>query len=338
MALLKMFKGTKEQINSQSINDGALYIATDTKELFMDNGTERIEIAATDLSNYITKTDANAIYATKSHSHAASDITSGTFSLDRIPTISDAKISGISASKITGTISSANLPSYVDDVLEGFLISDGNFYKIRSSDGTYSEKITGEFGKIYIDLNTNKMYRWSGSAYVEISSSGANVWKAEKTAGEFYKAAAAPTSTTVGKFDGYFYATRVYNAVWNDYAELFESSEDIEVGHIAYANDDGLVMSKGSPNRAIGVISDCWGHLIGGNGNPDSDDHVPIALSGRVPIEVRGEVNVGDMIAACDDGIGVKASFEDFGKIIGKCVGPDPKGRESYVNMLVSIM
>lgn len=92
-----------------------------------------------------------------SHSHTASDITSGTFSLDRIPTITDAKISEISASKITGTISSTNLPSYVDDVLE--------------YNGTSAFPEDGEAGKIYVDTSTNKTYRWSGSGYVEISAS-----------------------------------------------------------------------------------------------------------------------------------------------------------------------
>lgn len=87
--------------------------------------------------------------AASSHKHSASDITS------------------VNASAITGTISSANLPSYVDDIVEGYL-SDGKFYTTNSS-GTYSGEITGETGKIYTDLSTNKIYRWSGSAYIVIS-------------------------------------------------------------------------------------------------------------------------------------------------------------------------
>lgn len=103
----------------------------------------------------VTATSVGAAAAT--HNHAASAITSGTFSLDRIPTITDAKISGISATKIAGTISSANLPSYVDDVLE--------------YNGTSAFPEDGEAGKIYVDTSTNKTYRWSGSGYVEISAS-----------------------------------------------------------------------------------------------------------------------------------------------------------------------
>ena len=67
-----------------------------------------------------------------------------------------------------GKILSSQLPSYVDDVVEGYL-SGGKFYK----ESTHTTVISSEAGKIYIDLtnNANKTYRWSGSAYVEISPS-----------------------------------------------------------------------------------------------------------------------------------------------------------------------
>lgn len=57
------------------------------------------------------------------------------------------------------------LPSYVDDVVEGIYdASDGYFYPTDGS--LYDEE-----GKIYVDIETNKTYRWSGSMYVEISAS-----------------------------------------------------------------------------------------------------------------------------------------------------------------------
>lgn len=57
----------------------------------------------------------------------------------------------------SGKVPSSQLPSYVDDVIEATTIA--NF------------PATGEAGKIYVDTSTNKTYRWSGSAYVEISAS-----------------------------------------------------------------------------------------------------------------------------------------------------------------------
>jgi hypothetical protein len=90
--------------------------------------------------------------AASSHKHGAGDITS------------------VNASAITGVIASANLPSFVDDVLEGYYGSDGVFYQhLDTSTGKYSDAYTGEAGKIYVDFNTNKTYRWSGSKYVVVS-------------------------------------------------------------------------------------------------------------------------------------------------------------------------
>lgn len=63
-------------------------------------------------------------------------------------------------------INSMYLPSYVDDVVEGYYFN-GFFY----SDENHTELLAGEKGKIYVDLDTNISYRYSGSAYIEITSS-----------------------------------------------------------------------------------------------------------------------------------------------------------------------
>jgi hypothetical protein len=57
----------------------------------------------------------------------------------------------------SGKVPATQLPSYVDDVLEY-----ANLVSLPT---------TGETGKIYTTLDTNKIYRWSGSAYIEISAS-----------------------------------------------------------------------------------------------------------------------------------------------------------------------
>lgn len=64
---------------------------------------------------------------------------------------------GLAELDANGKVPSTQLPSYVDDVLE---------YSTKSS-----FPATGETGKIYVDTTTNLTYRWSGSAYVEISAS-----------------------------------------------------------------------------------------------------------------------------------------------------------------------
>lgn len=65
--------------------------------------------------------------------------------------------SGVAQLDANGKVPSSQLPSYVDDV---------ESYASQSA-----FPATGETGKIYIAEDTNKTYRWSGTAYVEISES-----------------------------------------------------------------------------------------------------------------------------------------------------------------------
>lgn len=78
------------------------------------------------------------------------------------------KADGIATLDTTGKVPEAQLPSYVDDILEGYYkAADGKFYK----ENTYTTEIIGEAGKIYIDLANNIEYRWTGSAFIEIPKS-----------------------------------------------------------------------------------------------------------------------------------------------------------------------
>ena len=76
---------------------------------------------------------------------------------DYIPTSQKGAYGGVATLGDDGRVPNSQLPSYVDDVLE---------YANLSGFPT-----TGEAGKIYVDKQTNKTYRWSGSGYTEISAS-----------------------------------------------------------------------------------------------------------------------------------------------------------------------
>lgn len=65
-------------------------------------------------------------------------------------------LKGIKVLNSSSQIPAAILPSFVDDVLE--------FANVAGFPAT------GETGKIYVALDTNKTYRWSGSTYIQITS------------------------------------------------------------------------------------------------------------------------------------------------------------------------
>lgn len=64
---------------------------------------------------------------------------------------------GVASLDATGKVPASQLPGFVDDVVEY-----ANLASFPSP---------GESGKLYVALDTGFVYRWSGSAYVEIASS-----------------------------------------------------------------------------------------------------------------------------------------------------------------------
>lgn len=75
---------------------------------------------------------------------------------------------GVAELDSTGHIPSSQLPAYVDEIVEAYYnTTNGSFYR----DSEYTNQITGERDKIYVDLTSNLTYRWSGSQFVEISPS-----------------------------------------------------------------------------------------------------------------------------------------------------------------------
>lgn len=84
--------------------------------------------------------------------------------------------SGVASLGVDGKVPSNQLPSYVDDVVEGYAKTSTSDSGVVTVDGFYKEAefttaITGETGKIYVDLATNISYRYGGTTFVQITSS-----------------------------------------------------------------------------------------------------------------------------------------------------------------------
>lgn len=104
-----------------------------------------------DLTPYAKSEDIKKTYATKQ------EVSAGKLDYTPENIANKGKANGYASLGGDGKVPADQLPSYVDDVLE--FASKSNFPS------------TGEKGKIYVDLSTENIFRWSGSAYVEISPS-----------------------------------------------------------------------------------------------------------------------------------------------------------------------
>lgn len=86
----------------------------------------------------------------------------------RIAASEKGAVNGVATLDTAGKVPAAQLPSYVDDVKE------------FENKAAFPE--TGESDKIYVDIDTGSIYRWSGTQYIQINASVASADTAVKLA------------------------------------------------------------------------------------------------------------------------------------------------------------
>jgi hypothetical protein len=128
-------------------------------------------------------------------------------------------------------------------------------------------------------------------------------------------------------------ATKVYNAGWNDYAELYRKSDPSEVfceGDVVVKvpyRDTYMRSSKPYDRLAVGVVSCNYGHLIGGDPDMSIEEnlklYVPVGLVGRLPVRVLGPVHEGDLLISSYDACAQSIrdnTYDINGRVIGKAL------------------
>lgn len=133
-----------------------------------------------------------------------------------------------------------------------------------------------------------------------------------KTDGRFYAGSSDPSNTTRLNYDGYFYATRVYNAVWNDVADFqpLANGEAVVYGKCYRMTADGIRMCNEFMQIGIaGIASDTFGFGVG-----DGDNKVPIAIAGWVLAYVDNVYPIGTPLTCGDDGSLTEMQRSDVSK------------------------
>ena len=235
------------------------------------------------IANGVASLDSNAKVPKNQISLNASDV--GAIAVEADPTVSIFTKSLTSNNTIltalnaaSGTISASVLPSYVDDVL--------NFANLAAF------PVAGETGKIYVTEDTNKTYRWSGTVYVEISSSA--------TAGEALKLTNARTISTTGdatysvSFDGSANVTSAITlATVNSNAGSFGSASSIPAITVNAKGQVTAVSTNSIGNELIALqsLSDTPGFLKKtGDGTYSIDIDSYLSLAGG---NVTGNLGLG---------------------------------------------
>ena len=146
---------------------------------------------------------------------------------------------GIAPLGSDGKVPAAYLPSYVDDVIDGYY-HDGVFY----SDDQYTTAITPEPGKIYVDVTAggnSASYRWdaNGNQYVQMSAQ-------DTYANVAFKGIGASTATTIA-------ATQVSDTI------QFTSGAGIDLSRVGNNKEVKIDVAFGNDNHDRSVTLDANG-------------------------------------------------------------------------------
>lgn len=147
-----------------------------------------------------------------------------------------------------------------------------------------------------------------GVIFGEVGSTAINIKGTTITAGGTITIGNNVTMSNNLTVTGDITASRVYNAVFNGFGEIFrkDKDEDIEYGDIVCVGSDGLVHKFDSLmydlNSVIGVCSDTIGFMLGGENIPE-DEQVEVELVGQIWVKTNMTyIEPGSMLAIASDG------------------------------------
>ena len=170
-----------------------------------------------------------------------------------------------------------------------------------------------------------------------IVASNLRISGSDKAGGYFYSGVIAPSDSVRLNYDGYFYATKVYNAIYNDYAECFDSNGLVYnevINRIVEVDNAGkLKLADEKSDRVIGVVSDSYGFLLNSSEEEiQNGSKIPVGLSGTLYIDSEDTVDESNMhrfVCSGKDGkarvVSKGESYKYEGCIVGKIIGIDKK-------------
>jgi hypothetical protein len=147
------------------------------------------------------------------------------------------------------------------------------------------------------------------------------------------------TANTIAARDGngniwanYFIGTAT-KALYADLAENYLSDAPYEAGTVLeFGGDFEVTIAEDGTRRVAGVVSTDPAYLM--NTGLAGDNVVAVALTGRVPVKVRGKINKGDMLISGGNGYARAEYSPVLGSVIGKAL-ENFNGIEGVIEVVV---
>ena len=140
----------------------------------------------------------------------------------------------------------------------------------------------------------------------------------------------------IGNSTGYFNTifAKATSAQYADLAEMYVADQMIEPGTVVCFGGDYeiTICDTDSCSRVAGVVSTNPSYIM--NAGLAGDNVVAVALTGRVPTRVTGQVRKGDMMVSTRDGRARACATPAVGQVIGKALA-DFDGADGVIEVVV---
>lgn len=156
-------------------------------------------------------------------------------------------------------------------------------------------------------------------------------------------------NTTLLQCSSEFSASKIYNAIWNDYAEYFPRGGDTEPGDVIVldteADNEQYIKSYSGAKLVVGVHSNEFGHIIGGETPPENESfesynikkYIPVALAGRVKTKFIGKSIKGGKIVCANNGCArlYDNLTDDISDVFGYLLESDDKTEQRLLKIKI---
>ena len=213
---------------------------------------------------------------------------------------------------------------------ESYILSiTGNWgsCELNILNGTYGNRIIEQFriskdstSKIYcLEMYVNTSYStYTNVCYCSVFNSGG--LEATVLSNTAQTDSSVTTVTSITTIKG-ISASKIYGAVWNDYAEYRDQLETIEPGYCVASTLEGKIYKTIEKFQACdGIVSDTFGFAIGESDNCKT----PLAVCGRVLAYYEGQqedYKVGDTVCAGPNGKVCKMTRDEIKEYPDRVIG-----------------
>ena len=221
----------------------------------------------------------------------------------------------VAGGNVLGTLVSATTVSASGNITGGNILGGANVNATTHTGTTVS--VTGNVtgGNL---VTAGQLFVNSGSNVTAIVNSAANGVGNIGSSGTYFDTIFAKATT----------------AQYADLAELYVADADYEPGTVvSFGGEHEIsITTVSSDVRIAGVISTKPSYLM--NSGQQGVFVLPLALTGKVPTRVVGNIAKGDMIVSAGNGMGMSCATPTIGTVIGKSL-EDFSGSVGVINVVV---